>query len=779
MLSATGHVTLIGMESTNPKMRTRYKGLIIACGLLVVVLAAGSYAYRHQTALIINTANRFLAAYNVRITDISGIVPGMSSLYVARLTVEMDTHDGTQTYTTEQRFQGVSVRFDARELLANQLREVAIDRATLRLPPMSASDDEADAFDMASLPFDRLRVDQLSLDGWLDNANLQITRTRDVTEIRFRTDSLSIPLSRLSDIPAMNALMIDSGISAEGHVDAAIAAAVRIHAGSDETDPSYAFNFDAARIALTLESLATPDWQLTQSALLATRVSARCNQDASCNVAGTTEIDTESLTAADLRMESLQIRGDLDIRTTGDSLQARLGNGSTLRFDHFETGDMTLSLVEATFADAFIANLDLPTRTTDIHARNTLLNLPLIRVPDSMLGMQLDVHDLALAYRMPEDPSAGFDLPALTINAHIDISQIYTNLVSLNMWPMRLTQRIRLHNQQFSGDHRLYISDREVLTASLTHDLRTQNGSGRFNVAGLELSATAPLSSVLSPMPWRADLVNGRIRANASINWTQLADLSWQLSGPVQLQGDGLAGYYEDIAFTGLTTSVDGNLLPDWQLHTSAMQSFTLASLDAGLSLTDISGRYRVDSTDNHVEIADLEISAFGGKITSEWISYRPDGTSLFTVELQAIDLRQLLSLSAYDSVAATGLISGTLPMQLRGTSPLVTGGRLRALPPGGTIRYGSGMSGTGNQSLDLVYQALQHYRYDILEAGVDYREDGELLLAVRMEGLSPELNQGQRINLNLNVSDNIPALLQSLQAGRSVTDALERQMSR
>jgi hypothetical protein len=47
------------------------------------------------------------------------------------------------------------------------------------------------------------------------------------------------------------------------------------------------------------------------------------------------------------------------------------------------------------------------------------------------------------------------------------------------------------------------------------------------------------------------------------------------------------------------------------------------------------------------------------------------------------------------------------------------------------------------------------------------------------MEGLSPELNQGQRINLNLNVSDDIPALLQSLQAGRSVTDALQRQMSR
>jgi len=36
----------------------------------------------------------------------------------------------------------------------------------------------------------------------------------------------------------------------------------------------------------------------------------------------------------------------------------------------------------------------------------------------------------------------------------------------------------------------------------------------------------------------------------------------------------------------------------------------------------------------------------------------------------------------------------------------------------------------------------------------------------------------GQQINLNLNISDNIPALLQSLQASRSITDALEQRLN-
>jgi len=57
----------------------------------------------------------------------------------------------------------------------------------------------------------------------------------------------------------------------------------------------------------------------------------------------------------------------------------------------------------------------------------------------------------------------------------------------------------------------------------------------------------------------------------------------------------------------------------------------------------------------------------------------------------------------------------------------------------------------------------------------VNYRDTGELELGINLQGVSPELNQGQRINLNLNISDNIPALLNSLQAARSITDTLER----
>ena len=132
------------------------------------------------------------------------------------------------------------------------------------------------------------------------------------------------------------------------------------------------------------------------------------------------------------------------------------------------------------------------------------------------------------------------------------------------------------------------------------------------------------------------------------------------------------------------------------------------------------------------------------------------------------------MSLGAYQQVGATGIISGTLPVRLQGLTPLIEGGQLTASQQGGSIRYDQGSATTGNQSLDLVYQALEDYQYDTLSAGVDFDELGELVLSLQMQGQSPNVGQGQRINLNLNISDNLPALLQSLQAADNITERLQ-----
>ena len=46
--------------------------------------------------------------------------------------------------------------------------------------------------------------------------------------------------------------------------------------------------------------------------------------------------------------------------------------------------------------------------------------------------------------------------------------------------------------------------------------------------------------------------------------------------------------------------------------------------------------------------------------------------------------------------------------------------------------------------------------------------------MEVQLQGFNPDMNGGQPINLNVNITDNIPTLLKSLRASSVITDALK-----
>ena len=85
---------------------------------------------------------------------------------------------------------------------------------------------------------------------------------------------------------------------------------------------------------------------------------------------------------------------------------------------------------------------------------------------------------------------------------------------------------------------------------------------------------------------------------------------------------------------------------------------------------------------------------------------------------------------------------------------------------------------GTGQPGLDFALRALQDFRYDVLEAGVDYDVEGNLALAVRLEGRNPGIEGGRPIHYNVNVTENLPVLLRSLRLESDVTRNLERRLN-
>ena len=69
----------------------------------------------------------------------------------------------------------------------------------------------------------------------------------------------------------------------------------------------------------------------------------------------------------------------------------------------------------------------------------------------------------------------------------------------------------------------------------------------------------------------------------------------------------------------------------------------------------------------------------------------------------------------------------------------------------------------------------MRNFHFDALSSDVEYTEDGDLVMKMRLSGINPDMDPNQPIILNLNVENNIPELLRSLQAVRSIEDILER----
>ena len=78
---------------------------------------------------------------------------------------------------------------------------------------------------------------------------------------------------------------------------------------------------------------------------------------------------------------------------------------------------------------------------------------------------------------------------------------------------------------------------------------------------------------------------------------------------------------------------------------------------------------------------------------------------------------------------------------------------------------------------MTLVNDALSNYQFETLNTEVFYEENGELRMEIQLQGINPDMNDGQAINVNINITDHMPTFLRSLQASRVITDALEKRM--
>lgn len=519
-------------------------------------------------------------------------------------------------------------------------------------------------------------------------------------------------------------------------------------------------------VEATLLADATP----SVATLAITQAEGECGLPLRCIITLSTMLNVPTLNYRNFSLDDISAISTMAIALDGTSANVTLAQGSRIGAASISGPDLSLDQVTLLMQESLTIGTEELGNLT-IESNGIELFLPIIKAGAYSGHVAVKASDLL--GRWPSQP----DTPA-QLSVQLDARAMGSDLLPFQLRKPELAARLEVLDNNLHANARLLIASRDILAVESDLDLNTSTAQIHAEIPPFQFgTGEQALAHLFLDLPVEADIVAGSISARADVAVRVSDDTGLLVSGPVQLNIDKLSGFYTNTAFVDFSTNFSGELMDSGDFASATALQGTIASVNPGLPVENISFSYGIDTRKTTVDLHDLQASIFNGTLRSEGVIYNwKAAANTFTMALERIDLSTLLDMGAYEGVHASGIISGNIPVSISGGTLSVAEGTLHVEAPGGSIRYQSANSGSsGNAALDLVNQALSNYQYDSLEADVNYLPSGDLNLAVRLQGANPDMNQGQRINLNLNISDNIPSLLQSLQSSRSITDALER----
>jgi hypothetical protein len=142
------------------------------------------------------------------------------------------------------------------------------------------------------------------------------------------------------------------------------------------------------------------------------------------------------------------------------------------------------------------------------------------------------------------------------------------------------------------------------------------------------------------------------------------------------------------------------------------------------------------------------------------------------------LELEEALETLQIEGLSGSGTLAGRIPLVVEGDKLLVERARLEATGPG-VLRYVSANASaalqSGGESVELMLQALEDFRYEelILEADMDDNDQVNLLLSIL--GHNPQVLDGHPFRFNIALNSNFSPILEALRQGYELTDSLFR----
>jgi len=369
--------------------------------------------------------------------------------------------------------------------------------------------------------------------------------------------------------------------------------------------------------------------------------------------------------------------------------------------------------------------------------------------------------DLDLAWR--PDAESGPLTAALTAGRLVDRRQ--------PAWlrPLTLTAEIAGDPAgRLTGAGRARIAQTPA-TLSWTGRYAPGRGAGRFDLEldlspvtlapdGLALARLSPLAAA------HLDQARGRLGFEARLRWPPPAGAEGALglpalAGSAELLLSELGGQAGAVRFEGVSAVLAADRL--WPPRLPGGQTLYLGLVDPGLPL--IGGEVTLGVAGLTLELARARWQAADGEITAGPAEIPLDGRPFrLVLRAQGLDLAELLAIADVEGLSGTGTLDGRLPVVIAGGAWRIAQGELIARAPGRLSYEGGGakrLLGSGGGA-EMAARALRDFRYEALRVTVEASAGGEQSVRLHIAGANPDLLEGYPIELNVNLSGALEALI-------------------
>ncbi|CUQ67572.1 YdbH domain-containing protein [Candidatus Nitrospira inopinata] len=481
---------------------------------------------------------------------------------------------------------------------------------------------------------------------------------------------------------------------------------------------------------------------------------------------------------------SADIQGSLRIKR--GRVQGTVSSSSSLKVGQIEREALFIPNATFQWHDSFSVQCEVAAFRCSGGPATVGVRIPSLRV----MGREVHVAQGLLTLQLAEVAGRSWHT-----QGKFSLQGVSPNLLPWKVQPTDWNVRFLANQAGIKADLHIEtpFQDRLVF-AEIDQPLMTGEGMLHATIGPVDFDGTEhKLGNLVTKMPWPLEFVEGRMTSTLDVlwvgGWGDRREEFRVMSGSGTVVAEKLSGRYEDYVFKNANTMVTIRAGGPNSAVTVEPAQVSVASIRSGVEITNcsarIGGAWRLAHASPTLELSNVRCEAFGGSITSDgWVVDHTRSQYQMTVSLHDLDLAKILNIEPNRGLQGTGTLNGTLPIVINPSGITIKDGLLISSPPGGIISYTASEDSLKsfaetNAELHLVAQALSNFHYTVLRSGVDYAENGTLLLTARLEGKNPDLKTVPPIHFNLTVQEHIPSLLKSLRVVEELERTVERKFKR